>query len=430
MEPILPYLPYQKKINKIYNNNNNNSNNENSINPCSMDSHNLPPLKISSVSKSCQTQNSSLDKVFKTLFGAELSEWPYSDHSLNKALELRISQENTKQEYYKVERMNRVIEIMKLAAISKVPGHLIPLLFDSKVSTPSSLSSSPSSYSQKTDSYPMTPPTSTTSTSAPSPLSSSPSPIRKSHSRGRTISNLSDLKYNVEKEYSAGNDNTLNNKTSNPMKNFKFGSGSAFKNTNNPLSPSLIQKKRTSLSPKHQLSPSRIGAHAISSLHRRGESKLSIDLSNLRHGSNHTRTLSLPLTVSIPETEPLNFHSNNKPTNNHKGNIFNEIIIPELPVKSHSNCRQDNTNDIPHNREEDQDVERLLDCSSQYIHKHRKKIVGSPLKEMIVMEESSENVTITEDDNDDSIVDFSISNTSGFCSSSPGKDDVMEPKTP
>lgn len=393
-----------------------NSKNSNSTNPCLLDN------KLYSVTS--QSFNKSLEQMFKALFGAEISEWPYSEESLQKALELRISQECTKQEYYKVERMNRVIEIMKLAAISKVPGHLIPSLIDTKETQPypeSQFLKSPSSTSStrscfQNNSLPLSPPSSANSTSPPSP-----SPVRTTtfkHSRGHTISNLLDLKNDND-------NNNLNNSNSNPMNSFKFGSGSAYKNNN--LINSHIQKKRTTLPPKHQLSPSRIGAHAISSLHRHGGNRLSIDLSNLRHGSNHNRTLSLPSTVSIPEKKQMDFHSNNHTVTTRKNN-FNEIVIPDLSIKSKLNNIVNVNDDDNDNNDDNDDVEKLLN-NPQYIRKHRKQLSSSPLREVTLVDDCSENVTITEMDEDDSIVDFSISNISGFCSS-PNKSIEIEPKTP
>lgn len=406
-----------------------NSNVNRSSNPCSIGKQSyLPQLNFNPPSQDTDSMN----QIFKSLFGSGIPEWPYSEDSFQKAILLRISQEKTKQEYYKVERLNRAIELMKLAAIAKVPGHLIPCLFEFGESPLTQRSSSPSYQ------LPVTPPT-----SSASPLSPSPSPVKfchRKHSRGHTISKMTDLRQDPKQEmFSDGrrsqksdlNNDEQNTANNNPMKNFKFGLGSAFKGS----SPSYIQRKRTSLPPRHQLSPSRIGAQAISSLHRNAGTSTSVNPMNLRHGSAHNRTLSLPASVSIPETKPMEFHSRH-PSQNHTGNHFKQITIPDLSqTKNPYFCRDLKTanNTKSSDSEEEQDVEKLLEfpekCDNSFL-KRRKLINGSPLKEMVLIADETENTTIIEKDRNDSIVDLSIISTSTFTSSSPIKTKEREPKTP
>lgn len=403
-------------------------------NPCLI---NKQPYLPQSKLRSPSIDNSSMNQIFKSLFGSEIAEWPYSEDTLQRAIHLRISQEKTKQEYYKVERLNRVIELMKLAAIAKVPGHLIPCLFESNESAPT----------QKNDCFekaPLSPPISSASPVSPSlSPSHSPSPMKASryrHSRGHTISKMTDIRQDTNRGIFSGSreqnlkaDDSHSISNGNPMRNFRFGLGSAYKGGS---SSPHIQRKKTTLPPKHQLSPSRIGAHAISSLHTRGGSNASVDLQNLRHGSSHNRTLSLPASVSIPETKSMEFCSSGH-ANENKGNGFKEITIPDLTAKKGHYTQ--NTTDLTADgikatdSEEEQDVESLLDCSDQNNNsflKRRKLINGSPLKEMTLITDEADNTTINEDDGNGSIVDLSIVNASTFTCSSPIRLNKVEPKTP
>ncbi|GAV30488.1 hypothetical protein PMKS-004002 [Pichia membranifaciens] len=399
-------------------------------NPCLI---NKQPYLPQSNLRLPSADTTSMNQIFKSLFGSEIAEWSYSEDTLQRAIHLRISQEKTKQEYYKVERLNRNIELMKLAAIAKVPGHLIPCLFESNESAPT----------QKNDCFEKAPLSPPISSASPVSLSPSPSPVKASryrHSRGHTISKMTGLRQDTDRGIFSGS-KEQNQKanvsqsisTGNPMRNFRFGLGSAYKGGS---SSPHIQRKRTTLPPKHQLSPSRIGAHAISSLHTRGGSNASVDLQNLRHGSSHNRTLSLPASVSIPETELMEFCSSGH-ANENKGNGFKEITIPDLTPKKGHNAR--NTTDLTTDgikatdSEEEQDVERLLDCSDQPNNsflKRRKLINGSPLKEMTLITDGTDNTTINEDDGNGSIIDLSIVNASTFTCSSPIRLNKVEPKTP
>lgn len=371
---ILPPIPPLTSKQNLYNSNN----------PCIMET---PPYlgkeKVLDGFLSGPAPVSSTSKIFKSLFGSEISEWPYSEESLQKALDLRISQEYTKQEYYRLEKINRIIEVMKLAAISKIPGHLIPCLFDNQnlQNLNQNQNSIPTQSLSTGQGIPSEFPTSPPNSSSPSPASPSP----KKHSRGHTISNLSEInpgQFDNSQQSGGLKRNEFRPRDShfkrniNPMKNFKFGSGSTFKTP--------INKKRTSLPPKHQFSPSRIGAHAISSLHRDGVNRRSIEISSLRHGSNHIRTLSLPATVSIPEQETVDFHSPYLSTKCKTQNKINEIVIPDLSSINGQMGNRVGTSD--NLKIETEDVEKILDDTEQFNRpflKRKKSIGGSPLKEMI-----------------------------------------------
>ena len=441
---------------------NNNTQSSKTENPCQMDTS-YSKADPSMKSNSSSTAFSTMENLFKVLFGTKLTEWPYSEQTLQKALELRISQEKTKQEYYKVEKLNRSIELMKLAAISKVPGHLIPKLFNdlsenqsqSQFNNDNPVSSSLNNNNNNNNNNNAnvnqnnafsTPPQS----NSPYSPSNSPSPVRANHHRrNRTISNISELS-------NSGNPNSftfppnsnLNSNSNNQdtqqeqlslMTNFKFGGNSD--------TVSKLQRKKTLLPPKHQLSPSRIGAHAVSSLSRNTRNRKSINLSNFRHGLSHQRTLSLPSTVSIPEYEQMEFHNNGSYIKQNQNN-FNESYrtmdidldkISSLEDQYRNQLINNKSNSSPSSNEETEDVEKLLGVNSSSINTyHRKKNktlinnelrkhLGSPLKEV---------VSITSDDgvttDDDSVMNLSsTANTSSFVSPIHQKLVIdYEPKTP
>lgn len=319
-------------------------------NPCKIKA----PAHISNYS-----QKQSMEQIFKTLFGSNnVSDWPHSEFSLQKALDLRIQQEKTKQEFYEIERLNKIVELLKLAAVTKIPAHLIPSLINTSEPSPKFIPT------------PVTTPISSENNALRGNYSpdNSPSPIRIGHQRSKTISSFTDLQYtsNTNKQY-------CENKSpnTNPMKNFKFGLGSTVLKAS--LSTNGVKKNRSTLPPKHQLSPSRIGARAVSSLNRNTVLPPP-SLMDLKHGKRHQRTLSLPSTVTIPETKPMVFHTHThtKKASFSKTSTFREIIIPEFNVNP------------PSHREED--VERILNGDQNY------KLVQnnggkSPLREMTTSDE-------------------------------------------
>lgn len=365
-------------------------------------------------------------QLFKTLFGAEISNWPYSESSLDKSLSLRISQENTKQEYYKVEQLNRILDIMKLAAVAKIPGHLIPSLLVNKISKAQTLASESKSESMFVDQNTLlqTPPQSSGFSPSNSPSPTKTNPHR--HSKNKTMSSLYELQSNSNTNAQQQHSELDNARSpANSLKNFKFGIGSS----SSTKSFNGIQKKRTLLPPKHQLSPSRIGAHAIScsSLNRHSNNpnnKNFINLMNFRHGTNHKRTLSLPATVSIPECEQMSFHKTDDNNVMKDSNALNiQLNIPNLQ----HNCNASNNVDI------DTDIvaDKLLNGTSTELKeflKH-KKLTGSPLKEMVTMTQDS----ITNHEENNTLMNLSDEdhNVSTFPSSAtPRKVLVFEPKTP
>lgn len=316
-------------------------------NPCKMDvpQHLLNP----------QTQNQSSQQIMKALFGADnIANWPYSEASLQKALDLRVHQEKTKQEYYKIERLNKVVELLKLAAATNVPGHMIPSLINDS-DQPSTFMPTPATTPKRSDEPSLA--------GNRSPITS-PTPVMNGHQRSRTVSSFSDLQ-NPGYSYKPNS-----REPTNPMKNFKFGAGSSGMKAPS-LSTNGIYKTRTSLPPKHQLSPSRIGARAVSSLNR-GTLASSPSLGDLKHGKRHQRTLSLPATVSIPETKTMVFRSHVEPIK--KISTINEIIIPDF--ESTLSNKSD-------------DVDKLLNGANENNYHSVKKMYNkSPLREMAVSEDT------------------------------------------
>lgn len=312
-----------------------------------------------------------MDQIFRTLFGStNVSDWQYTEDSLQKALGVRVEQERTKQEYYKIERLNRVIELLKVASAMKLPSHLIPLLLGSQTDA-STILPTPMTT-------PVNPGNETPATYSPD---LSPSPLKGEHKHRRTVSSFADLQPLSKNSIQNANDDTSD---LNIMKSFKFGLGSS--------SPSGIQKNRTSLPPKHQLSPSRVGARAVSSLNRNFFSRPS-SLMELKHGKRHQRTLSLPMNVTIPETKPMVFHTQATTTTD-TGMTVREIHIPDF-----STSTSKNTNDV------DVLVNRVS-CHGEH-NVTKNSYIKSPLREVATLNEhdsasatySDQSVGLNSDDN-------------------------------
>lgn len=352
---------------------------------------------------------SSQNQIFKSLFGPDASQWPFSEDCLKRALAVRLAQEATKQEYYKVERLNRTMELMKMAVLAKVPGHLIPGL----LGTPPCIQGE-SHNPHPNEQHPqcVTP---LRESSSCCNSSNSPSPVRSSkHSRSRTISSTAEL-FNSQS-------NVSDDSQSNPMKNFKFGTGSS-----NSFRSTLV-RNRTSLPPRHQLSPSRIGAHAISSLNGSSD-KNRVDIRKFQHGKTHMKTLSLPNNVTIPETKPLSFSRNHSKLPSIPN--LREIYIPELdkqppqsyePGKVGKSCLAEQPSVEP-----PKDLPTSSATESSH-WKRRRVNGGSPLKELSMVYENGESMTQTEQNV--SISSFYEDSNKTLTSSSPKSVLPFEPKTP
>ncbi|ANZ74903.1 BA75_03252T0 [Komagataella pastoris] len=70
--------------------------------------------------------NDPLDGILKTT--TDPSNWRFTESSLIQAIILKKEQERTKQEYYRVESLNRTLEILRLACHARIPPHMIPTL--------------------------------------------------------------------------------------------------------------------------------------------------------------------------------------------------------------------------------------------------------------------------------------------------------------
>ncbi|AET38799.1 Bop3p Ecym_3308 [Eremothecium cymbalariae DBVPG len=71
--------------------------------------------------------------AISSLLGPQVTSWPYSETSLIHALELKVEQEKTKQQYYRLENVSRSIDLVKIAIDAHVPGNSIPLLFNNNI---------------------------------------------------------------------------------------------------------------------------------------------------------------------------------------------------------------------------------------------------------------------------------------------------------
>ncbi|EDO16720.1 hypothetical protein Kpol_1003p25 [Vanderwaltozyma polyspora DSM 70294] len=68
--------------------------------------------------------------ILDILFGQHVNEWTFSENSLIKALELKQEQERTKQQYYKLEIINKSIELFKMARENGIPPNQISNVFN------------------------------------------------------------------------------------------------------------------------------------------------------------------------------------------------------------------------------------------------------------------------------------------------------------
>ncbi|KAF6009489.1 hypothetical protein HII13_003568 [Brettanomyces bruxellensis] len=230
------------------------------------------------------------------IFGPNAAEWNYSEQTLREALEVKRQQEITKQEYYKAENSTRVLELLKVAINSQLSESTIALMFNFmtvKGGVPET-----GNYQEEL------------------PKREDPF-IRKpvaTHSKTKSLNTI-DLSV-IEQANGISQYSSLKNappmgcfKTQQkPIRKskfasaFKFGGSSAHSSPPHVKIPTAPQPRKTLLSPRHQLSPARIGAHAVCSLGADNGSIKPARVSTLRHGEGHLRSLSLPTNVTIPES--------------------------------------------------------------------------------------------------------------------------------
>ncbi|CDO95519.1 unnamed protein product [Kluyveromyces dobzhanskii CBS 2104] len=76
--------------------------------------------------------NESVQEVpaLAVLLGSNVKSWPYTEETLVHALQLRSQQEQTKRQYYKLENVNRSLELLKTAVSAGIPAGVIPQLFN------------------------------------------------------------------------------------------------------------------------------------------------------------------------------------------------------------------------------------------------------------------------------------------------------------
>ncbi|GME91130.1 unnamed protein product [[Candida] boidinii] len=62
--------------------------------------------------------------LFSTLLGKGITSWPYNEQTLADALKLKLEQEKTKQEFYRLETMKRSLEVLKQVLLQFQKKHL------------------------------------------------------------------------------------------------------------------------------------------------------------------------------------------------------------------------------------------------------------------------------------------------------------------
>lgn len=67
--------------------------------------------------------------VLDVIFGNSVTDWNVSEGTLLKSIDFKIEQEKTKQQYYKLEGLNKTIELLKLATNANIPSSQISRLF-------------------------------------------------------------------------------------------------------------------------------------------------------------------------------------------------------------------------------------------------------------------------------------------------------------
>ncbi|KAI0461559.1 hypothetical protein LJB42_000858 [Komagataella kurtzmanii] len=188
-----------------------------------------------------------LDGILKTT--TDPSNWRFTESSLIQALILKKEQERTKQEYYRVESLNRTLEILRLACHARIPPHLIPTL----------ISGNPGAATQ--------------STMAAAGASAS----EKVSPKGDEV---------ARSQYKFGNSSQI------PM----------------PRGPNLGAVPLKDV-PNHQrkLSPARVGRDAVASLGINDPGR--VNGIHPRQDISHQKSSSLPPKVSIPELSTVDFHN-------------------------------------------------------------------------------------------------------------------------
>ena len=85
------------------------------------------------------TNGHNTKSILDVVFGCPVNPWEYSEDSLTKALHLKQEQEKTKQQYYKLENVNKSIELLKLATQYDIPpAHIIRLFNNDEVTNSNS----------------------------------------------------------------------------------------------------------------------------------------------------------------------------------------------------------------------------------------------------------------------------------------------------
>ncbi|ODV94626.1 hypothetical protein PACTADRAFT_50494 [Pachysolen tannophilus NRRL Y-2460] len=308
-----------------------------------------------SPNKEFENLSASQQESLQLLLGSSLTSWPFSESSLIRALELKAEQERTKQEYYKVESLSRSIELLKNCLDADIPKSLIPLVFSGQNMTNETIQSivqqneyqlqlqAQAAQQQRMSSPLRRAAQPTSSQQAAQAAQQQQAQFQQTapisiHERSQTISSPRELyQHPAHQQISAGRGmggpssgnapvTSLSTAPFTPIPiGYRFGgetpsSSVASAKQNPPLSqPAPVspisyarqqqlqqqqqQQQRQALQMRQQqLSPAKMGAHAVSSLSGHYRSYGAI--------GRHERTTSLPPQVSIPESSAVQFYEN------------------------------------------------------------------------------------------------------------------------
>ncbi|KAL3230808.1 Protein BOP3 [Nakaseomyces bracarensis] len=252
--------------------------------------------------------------LLDVIFGNSVTDWNMSETTLAKSLDFKIEQEKTKQQYYRLESINKTIELLKLASNANIPPQQITRLFGGEAGLEAQNKSSDM------------------------PIGNSVNEVRGTHSLSPEISSDSNTNINV-------NQNSSCNSLQGPPSAYKFP----------PVGSNLPPRPV----PTHQRtnSPARIGANAVAVLddaikikeEPESESMFERTSPLLRKAepiSNHNRNLSEPSSryftssttlnnITGPVTTVIDF----EPSHRHTRSRNNLKYDPSTPDKGDSGIR-------------------------------------------------------------------------------------------
>lgn len=272
----------------------------------------------------------------------ESNEFPES--TLVRAIDLKIEQERTKQQYYKLANMDKCLEMLKFAKGYGVPPQHLVHLVNNDVSIPSNNNNNENKNKNNNSSKQVKTPTALEGSN------------NKGDGSAITSTFNSPYKFPATKPLKATNSNSAGGNNSNNSNTGNTGNGS--------------QPERRTYH-RRTNSPARIGANAVatlsdsisikeeelSDLDYPPKSKISIPMNRTNSGPNtHNRNLSLPtmnkfLNTSIPTnmTSILNFDDDATESNTSTRNSPVSSKRPSIVVNNNNNNNNTNNNNSTDN---------------------------------------------------------------------------------